>query len=316
MTVEEIIDQALRQGDNVSPTSADYLERRRLALSFLREVVGEWWWIRDWPCKRKNTTLQMTANACKVDLPLDFNSFGVFGKLFTDLGNEMTEVPESVIFDFNADPSYSVATPRYFSVHGQDETTYLGYIQVPRNASLLGLQIFYQSEPPFMLDAGDTDGYGTLTGLVLTYSSVTGLVTATKTDHGYENGQNVLVAGATPSTYNGSVIVIVTGKDSFTYVPTSAPASTPATGTITSTLDVDRANRSVLRIPSRYHGTLLVWGVRAKLRESKGDARYQFAQAEFVKAVRATMMEEARDQTRRQGTAQLPSFFGRPRGAY
>lgn len=317
MTVEEIIDQALAQGDNVSPTSADYLERRRLALSALRETVNEVWWARDWPFKRKGpVTVTVPALVGYVDLPVDFNSLGVFGRVFTDLGDPLDEVPESVIMDFNAETSSNSTNPRYFALHGQDETNYLGYITIPRNSGAQSLQLFYQSNPPVLLDAGDTDGYGTISSVGLAYSAATGLVTATATDHGFESGQTVTIAGAVESGYNGDWVVTVTGPNTFTYVYTATPSATPATGTITATRTVSVGNRAVLRIPSRYHQSILTWGVRAKLRESKGDARFQYAQGEYVKGLKAAMVEEAREQTRRDGSKQLPSFFGGSRGAY
>ena len=69
----------------------------------------------------------------------------------------------------------------------------------------------------------------------LSYDSATGLVTAASTAHGNEDGDQVVIAGATQSQYNGTFNITRTGADSFTYLPTTAPSVTPATGTITAT---------------------------------------------------------------------------------
>lgn len=314
MTVEEIIDQALAQGDNVNPASADYLQRRRLALTFLREVVDEVWWVRDWPWRRRDgVEVVIPATQGYASLPLDFNSLGVFGGVYLATGGDkLDEVPESVIEDFNRAPGYSAANIEYFSIHGQDETTFLAQIRIPRNASEVTLALFYLASPPFLLDAGDTDGYGSVSPAI-SRSDTT--ATAVAADHGFESGQDVLVAGADQAEYNGSYAVTVIDADTFSYEVSGSPV-TPATGPITATLDVARANRAVLRVPPKYHQSILTWGVRAKMRESKGDARWQYAQGEFVKGLKGAMLEEAKAQTRRGGQQQLPSFFGYKRSPY
>lgn len=71
----------------------------------------------------------------------------------------------------------------------------------------------------------------------ITLTSVTqsaGVATATKTSHGYSDGDVVTIAGATPSGYNGTFNITRVDADSFTY-PVSSALSTPATGTITAT---------------------------------------------------------------------------------
>lgn len=310
MTVQEIIDQALRQGDNVSPTSADYLERRRLALSFLRELVDEVWWLRDWPWKKKNTTVIVPAATGYVNLPLDFNSMGVYGGVYDLNGRKLDEVPESVVFDLRAS-SYNTDSPRYYSLHNQDEVTYLGRIQIPINVGPHSLVLFYQSNPPFMMDAGDSDAAPDVAVSALAFDSATGIATATATDHGFENGQQVVIVDDGNGDYDGSFPVTVEGPDAFTFTLVgSSPVDAP---TATATLDIRQANRAVLRVPSKYHQTVLTWGLRAKLRESKGDARFEFAQGEFAKNLTHMLKEEARAQG---SMRQLPSFFGSDRSTY
>jgi hypothetical protein len=64
----------------------------------------------------------------------------------------------------------------------------------------------------------------------LTSSGVT--ATATATNHGYSDGDPVLIAGATPSGYNGTWNITKVDANTFTYMLDSA-LSSPATGTIT-----------------------------------------------------------------------------------
>lgn len=60
-----------------------------------------------------------------------------------------------------------------------------------------------------------------------------GVATATVTAHGYADGDPILVAGATPSGYNGLVNISYVDANTFTY-PVDPTLATPATGTITS----------------------------------------------------------------------------------
>jgi hypothetical protein len=59
-----------------------------------------------------------------------------------------------------------------------------------------------------------------------------GTVTATATAHGYSDGDPVVIAGASPSGYNGTFNITYVSANSFTY-PVSTTLTTPATGTIT-----------------------------------------------------------------------------------
>lgn len=71
----------------------------------------------------------------------------------------------------------------------------------------------------------------------ITLTSLTqadGTATATKTSHGYSDGDVVTIAGATPSGYNGTFNITKVDANVFTY-PVSSALSTPATGTITAT---------------------------------------------------------------------------------
>lgn len=59
----------------------------------------------------------------------------------------------------------------------------------------------------------------------------------TSTAHGYNEGQTIVIAGATPSGYNGTVVINTVTAFSFNYAIVG-PLVSPATGTITSTYQV------------------------------------------------------------------------------
>ena len=81
----------------------------------------------------------------------------------------------------------------------------------------------------------DGNVFNTNTEDVDSITRVTTLATiTTDTDHQYHTGDNILMAGADQSEYNGTFEITITGGNTFTYLVAGSPA-TPATGTITST---------------------------------------------------------------------------------
>ena len=74
-------------------------------------------------------------------------------------------------------------------------------------------------------------GYRSLSVSSITRSSSTATAT-TASDHGWESGLTITIAGANEAEYNGSFVITVTGATTFTYTVSGTP-STPATGTIT-----------------------------------------------------------------------------------
>ena len=61
-----------------------------------------------------------------------------------------------------------------------------------------------------------------------------GVASVTLTAHGFEDGDPVLMAGASPSGYNGTFNITYVDANTFTY-PVATGLTTPATGTITAT---------------------------------------------------------------------------------
>lgn len=310
MRAQELIDKALRYGDNVSPTSADYLERRRMALSFLRDLVDEIWWLRDWPWKKTDTTVTVPAAAGKVALPANFDSLGNYGGVYRSDGSKVDEVPESVIEDLRAGSApWQTTDPVWFSLHGLDDTVFLGYIQIPLNPSDVDLKLVYQRRPPYIMDAGDPDSTPAVTGATLTRTGTT--VVVTSVEHPFQTYQPLEVSNASETGYDGTgYSCLVTGGDTFQFEVQGTPTS-PATADIE--VDLIAGDRAVLAVPERFHSSVLLWGLRAKLRESKGDARHEFAAGEYAKGLAAMLREHARAQG---SMRQLPGFFGSTRRAY
>lgn len=305
MNVEELLDNALEQGDLVPPSSQDYIDRRRLARSFLIEVFQDAYWRRDWPFKRKGPeAVIVPASGGRISAPLDFQSLGVFGGLYTTEGDKLLEVPESVIIDGRASNARDDA-PGIFSIFGQDPSTYKVYFQFPPNDAAATYNLWYQPHPPPLLDAGDPDFIDTIFAATLTQAA--GLATFTaNTAHGFATGDLLLMAGANEAGYNVQARVTVLSPTVFTY-PVAAATATPATGAPQAALDLAAGNLALNTIDPQYHRVLLN-GVKAKLRESKGDARWQFLQGEYEKGIKAMLDEEQRQQS--DGMKQIPSFFG------
>lgn len=76
------------------------------------------------------------------------------------------------------------------------------------------------------------------------------------------------------------------------------------------TIDESTNVNAIKAIPEKYHQLVLVPGLRAKARESKGDARWQIALAAYQNGLKFMQEEENRFKGQ---SRQVPSFFGRPR---
>jgi hypothetical protein len=90
--------------------------------------------------------------------------------------------------------------------------------------------------------------YGTSPTLAVTSLTRAGSVVTvtTATAHDFLTGDAVVIAGANPNQYNGTVTVTVTSATQFTYTVGGTP-TTPATGTITARLSAGTANRFSFR---------------------------------------------------------------------
>lgn len=307
MAVKQIIDTALSQGDNVPESDAGYIDRRRRALTFLRDVFQECWWTRDWPFKRGQLDVTVLAGLAYVNVPSDFNSLGAYGGIYRLVSGvqqfpPLEEVPESRVMEYRSG-AYTTSVPRIFAFFGQDPVDHRLRIQVPQNDVDVALRVFYQKRPPKLWDVGDPEP------LVLTLgiTRVGQVATATSTvSHGLEMFDRVVVSGATQPEYNGTFEITVTGDKTFTYTVSGTPA-TPATGTPVGSPDVAFGNLAILQIPEDYHLKVLLVGLKAKLRESKGDARWSKLESDYQMGLTAMRKETNRFQAE---VRQLPSFFG------
>lgn len=296
MTVKEIIDIALSQGDNVPESDAGYIDRRRRALTFLREVLNEVWWVRDFPWKKTQSDVTVLAGESSVEVPSNFDSLGVYGGVYRLVGGiqqypALEEVPEAMILEYRSG-NYRSSQPRIMSFFDQDPTTQQLLLQIPLTDADVPLRMFYQKRPPKLYDSGDPEPLISTIGIVR--SGQTAFATATQR-HGFEMFERVIVAGAVEPEYNGTYEVTVLNETTFSYTITGTP-TTPATGTITAVADVAFGNAAVRQVPERFHLKVLLNGVKAKLRESKGDSRWQTLETRYTAGITMMKTELARFQ--------------------
>lgn len=81
------------------------------------------------------------------------------------------------------------------------------------------------------LGSAQTIGAGNLT--YTTQADGNALVSCTLANHGFNDGDQIIMAGATQTAYNDTFNVTVVDANTFTYVAASVPAATPATGSPT-----------------------------------------------------------------------------------
>lgn len=307
MTVRELIDTALSQGDNVPESDASYIDRRRRALNFLREVVDDIWWERDWPWKKTQADVTILDGEASVAVPYNFDSIGNYGAFYRLVGGvqqfpPLELVPESLVMEHRTG-SYTTGTPRIFALFGQDPATLVDMIQIPANSGDIDLRLFFQKKPPRLLDYGDPEQ----PSFTLTITRAGQVATATtNAPHSFLTFDEVVVSGATEVEYNGTWRIVVTGPTTFTYTLVGTPA-TPATGAPAVVPYVVGPDSALNEIPQRFHVKVVLNGVKAKLRESKGDARWQKLETDYALGKKNMKTELARFQGE---IRQLPSFFG------
>ena len=313
MNATEIIDQVLARDDNISPTDADNTTRRQRLLEYLREVEAEVWWRRDWTWKKKRDTVTIAAGLGYGVVPYDFASLGMYGGVYLPRsggvgdGAKLELKPESVITDLR-ESGYNSSQPTVFALFGQDPDTYLQYLQTTNAASEQTLAIWYQPNPPYI---DEVVGLAPLTDIAMTsVSGRSGIITTAGGDFTTQflGAKAVLVSGFANTLNNGEFEITgtvtsgampVQKRSPDTLVAEAAGASVTLTGHV----------ENIKQIPEKYHQLVIVVGLRAKARESKGDARWQTEVAAYEKGMLWMQSEENRFQGEYR---QLPSFFGRP----
>lgn len=307
MTVHELIDIALSQGDNVPESDAGYIDRRRRALNFLREVVLDIWWERDWPWKKTQADVTVLAGESSVAVPYNFDSIGNYGGVYRLSGGlqqypPLELVPEAMVMEQRSGSS-STSYPRIFALFGQDPVTFVDLIQIPIASADVPLRLFFQKQPPRLRDFGDPEQPIYTAGITRTLQVAT---VTTSVPHTFSTFDQVTIAGATQPEYNGTFQVTVLGPSTFFYTLVGTPVS-PATGAPTATPYVIGPDQALNEIPQRFHIKVVLNGVKAKLRESKGDARWQKLETDYMTGIHNMKTELARFQGE---IRQLPSFFG------
>lgn len=158
MTVTEIIDQVIERSDNIKGSPADYLDRRLRLLDFLREVVDDIWWLRDWPWRMEWGTVTVLPGAASVTVPADFNDFGHEGGLYGPDGHPLDPVTEREIIDLQ-ESGHRTNDPDRYSQFGIDTVgmapTYRKLLQFPYTDNGFTLRIYYDTIPPELDEAGN-----------------------------------------------------------------------------------------------------------------------------------------------------------------
>lgn len=311
MNVTQIIDQVVSRDDNVAESAAHNTQRRQRILEYLREVHAEVWWARDWPFKRRSETVTVPVGPGTASLPSDFASIGWYGGVYYPIagsgdGRRLEFVPESVILDLRAS-DYRSSPPHIFAIFGQDAAN-ISQLQVPPTNAELELSVQYQPNPAFIDEVVGL--FGLVDVAVTAVSGRRAILTSVTTDFTTQflNAKAVTISGFANDENNGEFEITGTvtanampiqGRSADTLVAEGAGPVVDLTG------HVDR----IKEIPEQYHQLVIIPGLKAKSRESKGDARWQAMFASYQKA----LMDMKREEGRFQGEfRQLPSFFGRP----
>lgn len=310
MNNTQIIDQVLARDDNVAESAAHNAQRRQRILEFLREVHAELWWARDWPFKRRSATVTVPAGPGTASLPPDFASIGWYGGVYFPVdgqgdGRRLEFVPESVITDLRAG-SWRDSTPEIFSLFGQD-AAYITQLQVPPTDGEYQLTVWYQPNPAFLDEVVGLFGLNDIA--ITAVSGRTAVLTSTVTDltTQFLNAQAVRISGFANDENNGEFEI--TGTVTANAMPIQGrSAETLVLEAAGPTVDLAGHIDTIKEVPEKYHQLVLIPGLKAKTRESKGDARWQSMFAAYQKAI----MDMKREEGRFQGEfRQLPSFFGR-----
>jgi hypothetical protein len=119
---------------------------------------------------------------------------------------------------------------------GDVTCTSTGYIQIPSGTTAQRPATPAVGEIRFNTTIGAYEGYvnGIPGAAISSISYVTTTATVTTNgSHGLSTGAYVVVSGATPSAYNGSFTITVTGATTFTYVMASNPGANATGGSYT-----------------------------------------------------------------------------------
>ena len=309
MNVTEHINQVLGRDDNVDDTGADNTERRLRHLEYLREIVAELWWASDWSWKKKRDTVVVPAALGYVALPPDFQSLGNYGGIYFPVpggdGRKLDLVAESLVMDLR-ESDYRTTNPWVCAIFGQG-TFYRQYVQIPVPGADTTLVVWYQPNPPTI---DEVVGFTAKTDIAMTAAADnTGTITSVATDltAQFLDEKYVRISGFANDDNNGEFEIVgtVTTNAMNVLKPAGDDLVNEAAG---ASVVLQGHVNDIKKIPEKYHQTVIMPGLRAKARESKGDAKWQTSLSEYKEGIKGMKKEEQRF----QGTwRKLPSFFGR-----
>lgn len=150
MDVTEIISQVLAYTDNINPTDTEYADRRIRLLHLLQELEEEVVTEAEWTWLRKTAQLTVGAGDGFTDVPADFGQLGDYGSvhLVANLtGSALEHVPEHQIRSARAQ-GHKTDSPGFFSIFGENETTYARQINFPINTNAYDIMVDYLRKAP------------------------------------------------------------------------------------------------------------------------------------------------------------------------
>ncbi len=294
MTPGELATRVLAYTDNVSSTDADYRPRRRRIIAWAQEVVDEVWQAADFPWKRARTTIVVGTGEYEALLPLDFGNIPAEGGVF-DGAYRYEDVSQGFT---SASREGALLPPTYsYSLYNYSTTSQRPTIQFP-SVGPRTVVMYYNRKPPQLADrphaptAVDSapgnvngvvryvityvteDGYEHEPGEVLAYTATNDTVTVTLPDPGPAGEHNVkyfkayrTVAASTGPYQRVYPITLTFGIDT-TFVDNNSDGTLMANG-----LGALVEYNVLDQIPSQYHHTVILPGVIARTRRSKGDTR-------------------------------------------
>jgi hypothetical protein len=150
VTVAEIISQVLAYTDNTNPSDADNSDRRTRLLFYLREILAEVWYNREWPFSRREVVLTVGAGDAYATAPDDFLALGEYGSILLadpQAGAPLENVPEYQIVQARQ-TSLTTESPEIFSIFDQDPVTFAPRIQFPNNNAAFDIVVSYLKKAP------------------------------------------------------------------------------------------------------------------------------------------------------------------------
>lgn len=290
----EWITRGLAFGDNVDPTDADYRPRRRRFLEWCQNTWNDVWNLNDWRWKRTLGTLTFASGSYEAALPDDFGNLPEQGGIFFG-GKRIGTVNDQIIQDVQQGGGGG-QSPLIVSLAGWSTTLRKPVVQLNVQGPQ-SLPIYYNKKAPQLADRP-------WSGLPTVAQGVAGARTGTyqvlqtyTTQDGYEHepsdiatitvaAKKLVITPADPgplgehkvkyinlyatvaggSTFYRLTQILVTSSAVAAYTDDTADGALVLLTPFVET-------SPMLMVPEDYHHTVLLPGVMAKAKRSKGDTR-------------------------------------------